>query len=89
MTVEVWIGTPNEMAKAAEKDTQSAAITWARGHLASLEKQAKKFDNAGWDHIVHVREELIKCPVITIGDTRAWQFPYMGIQFRIELRRPM
>jgi hypothetical protein len=87
MSVEVWIGTPNEMAKAASKDTLPAAIKWGREQLDGLKKQATKYDTAALDHIVTTSEELQKVYSMKPGETRGWQFPYIAVTFRIELRR--
>lgn len=86
MSFEVWYGTPNEMAKAASKPGQSTAIKWARDHLEGLETQAKKYDLAAVDHIRSTREQLLQTTPIQPGDVRAWQFPYISVQFRIEIR---
>jgi len=87
VSVEVWIGTPNEMAKAASKDTLPAAVRWARDHLDALTKQARKYDTAAIAHIVSASEDMQRLHTIRAGETRGWEFPYIAITFRIELRR--
>lgn len=86
--IEVWIGTPNQMAKATGKATQPAAVKWARDYLAGLKAQAWKYDNAVIDDIQRVSDELRSISHLVLGETRDWQFPYTSITFRIELRRP-
>lgn len=86
--IEVWYGTPNELRKAASKPTQSGAVKWARDHLQAMEKQAEKYDTTALDHIRSTREQLIQTTAIASGDRRVWQFPYLDVQFRIELRNP-
>lgn len=86
MSFQVWHGTPNELAKVAEKPGQSTAIKWARDHLESMEQQAKKFDLAALDHIRSTREQMLQTTPIQPGDKRAWQFPYIAVQYRIEVR---
>lgn len=84
--ISVWIGTPNEMAKAASKPTQSSAARWARDYLEGMKVQARKYDNASLNHIQRVHDELGQATEIAQGDRRGWQFEYIGITFRIELR---
>ena len=87
MSVEVWMGTPNEMAKAASKDTLPAAIKWAREHLDGLKQQAKKYDTAALDSIISTSEDMRKVYALEKGESRGWQFPYISVVFRVELRR--
>jgi len=86
MTTEVWYGTPNEMAKGTSKETQPAAIKWARDYMAGMEKQATRYDRAALDSIRSVREGMLQTTHITKGDKRAWEFPYISVTFRIEIR---
>lgn len=88
MTVQVWIGTPNEMGKAAEKPTQPAAVKWARDYLSGMKLQARKYDSAAPEDIQRVHDELGQVTTLVQGGVRSWSFPYMGITLRIELRRP-
>lgn len=85
--IEVWMGTPNEMAKAAAKATQPAAVKWARDHLAGLKKQARIYDNAALDAIQSVSDDMGKIAHLTKGDVRGWEFDYMDIRVRVELRK--
>ena len=84
--IEIHIGTPNEMAKAAAKPSQSAAVKWARDYLSGLEKQAEKYDRAALDSIRSTGEQMLQTTEIAEGDTRSWSFPYIAITFRIEIR---
>lgn len=84
--IEVWHGTPNEMEKIAAKATQTAAVKWARDHLKSMEKQADKFDRGALDSIRSTREQMLQTSPISLGDKRTWEFPYIAVTYRIELR---
>lgn len=86
MTYQVWCGTPNQMAKAASKPGQTAAIKWARDHLSGLEKQAEKYDGAALASIRSTKEQMLQTGPIQSGQMRSWKFPYIGIEFRIEIR---
>jgi hypothetical protein len=84
--IEVHYGTPNEMARAASKPTQPAAVKWARDHLAGMGKQAEKYDRSAVDAIRSVREQMLQTTAITRGDKRTWEIPYLDMTVRIELR---
>lgn len=87
MSVEVWTGTPHEMVKAASKDTQPAAVKWLRDWLDGLVPQARRYDPDSVDRIIHVREELLKVAHITAKDHRRWEFEYLDLTIRVELRK--
>ena len=84
--IEVHCGTPNELAKFASKPGQTAAIRWARDYLSGLERQAEKFDGAALAHIRSTKEQMLQTGPIPPGQMRSWQFEYIGVQFRIEIR---
>lgn len=84
---EVWIGTPNEMTKAAAKPGQTAAVKWARDYLSGMERQAEKYDRAALVAIRRVKDELGQTASLTDNGMRGWQFPYISVTFRIELRK--
>ena len=84
---EVWYGTPNEMGKAASKATQPAAVKWARDHLSGMERQAEKYDRAAINEIRRVKDELGQTASLTDNGMRGWQFPYITVTFRLELRK--
>lgn len=87
MSYEVWTGTPHEMVKAADKPSLPTAAKWAREHLTDMEKLAGKYDHAALDSIRSTREQVAQVWTIHEGDRRGWEFPYVAITFRIELRR--
>ena len=86
--IEVWIGTPNEMGRAASKDTWREAQVWARDYLDdSLLPQARKYDNDAVIKINEIRESMMKT---THGREHAlpvsWTFQYLGITHKLEMR---
>jgi DUF1365 family protein len=87
MSYEVWIGTPNEMARASTKDTQPAAVKWARDHLDGLKMQARKYDNAAIPAMVSIAEDMGRASTLTEGQSLGWQFNYIAVTYRIEIRR--
>jgi hypothetical protein len=86
--IEVHYGTPNELGLGARKDTQSAAVKWARDYLQGMEKQADKYDRAALEHIRATREQMLQTSPISKGDKRRWSFDYISIRFVIEIRNP-
>lgn len=86
--IEVWTGTPNELARAAAKPSQSAAVKWARDHLQAMEKQADKYHRDALEHIRSTREQMLQTTAISKGDKRRWEFDFISVRFVIELRNP-
>lgn len=84
--IEVWYGTPNEMAKAASKATQSVAIKWARDYLLGLERQAERYDQGALERIRSTREQMLQCTQIPAGQVRSWSFQYISVTVQIDLR---
>jgi hypothetical protein len=89
MSYEIWAGTPNEMVQATTpKHGLPEAIKWACSHLAEkYEKDAEKFDHAALAAIRATKEQMRQVYRIPEGDRRGWEFSYINITFRIEIRR--
>jgi hypothetical protein len=88
MSYEIWTGTPHEMVCATTpKTTLPAAVKWAREHLGEMEQLAEKFDHRSLDSIRSTREQMTQVWRIAEGERRGWQFDYVGLTFRIEIRR--
>ena len=87
MSYEVWHGTPNEMAKIASKDSLPVATKWACEHLDGVKDQAKKYDSAAVEHINSTAQDMRRLYSMQPGETRGWQFPYIAVTYRIEIRR--
>jgi len=84
-TYEVWLGTPNQMDKAASKATWREAQVWVRDYLDdSLLPQARKYQNAAVPRINEVRELMMKSHPTDLP--LAWTFNYLEITHKIEMR---
>ena len=88
MSVEVWIGTPNEIDRAATKDNQAQAIKWARDWLDGPISQGRRYDNASADRLALLKEQIVKSRMLAFaGDTETWDTHYMDITIRLQLRK--
>lgn len=86
MSFEVWYGTPAEMARGSVQGTQTAAVKWARDYLSGMEKTAGKFDHRAFENIRSTKEQLLQTIPIRTGDMRSWEFGYLSVTFRLEIR---
>ena len=85
-TYEVWIGTPNEMDRAASKPTLRDAQHWVRDYLDdSLLPQVRKYQNAVVPRINEVRESMMKTHDQDLP--AQWTFTYLDIIHKLELRK--
>lgn len=84
---ELWVGTPHAMHKLLHGSLTQVKKK-AADELSARKEQADKFDHRALDGVLEAREGIYSLtPSMLMGSPRMWQFDFIGITYRIEVRK--
>ena len=83
----VLTGTPNHMEIAKVADTWGQARQWARDHLHEMRETAQKFERDTTPRIDEALMKVKEASTPSAGQPIDVGFAYMGVQFRMQLKR--
>ena len=82
----VLTGTPNQTEVVYTSETYGPARKWALDKLDAMKADCRKYDSDGLAHIDDVITALKQAGQPTV-EGFGWTFPWMGVTFRLQLKR--